>query len=396
MRTAIVGVSLLFALAMGALFSGESVRRAASCERFEGLGDLAGGKAYSTAKSVSADGTTVVGQSHAGVGMRAFRWTRDSGATGLAFEEAAAVSADGSVVVGYRLARGGTEAVKWTAREGTRSLMAGAGIVGDAANDVSADGETIVGECEPTVSVAFDKRDVAFRWTAQFGFQQLERGDTKQTWSEAHAVSADGAVVVGSRRHRTGHDEAFRWVRESGVMGLGVLPGNVTSVAYAVSADGSVVVGCCGDYLTTEAFRWSRKSGMVSLATLRAGKQGSIAHAVSSDGSIIVGSGLGENGPEAVIWDDVRGVRRVRELLVREFDLGEVLRGWKLRSATAVSADGSIVAGNGVNPDGEPEAWIADIGQARVAVAPLPMIGGPVGRISLSTRRPAAYPGEGR
>jgi hypothetical protein len=97
-----------------------------------------------------------------------------------------------------------------------------------------------------------------------------------------------------------------------------------------------------------------------------------------------------------VIWDEARGVRRVRELLVREFNLEETLRGWKLRSATAVSADGTIVAGNGVNPDGEPEAWIVDIRQARVAVGPLPMIGGPFGRISFVPRRLAAYPGEGR
>jgi uncharacterized membrane protein len=134
----------------------------------------------------------------------------------------------------------------------------------------------------------------------------------------------------------------------------------------------------------------------VSLATLRGGRNGSIARAVSADGSIIVGSCAGERGPEAVIWDDVRGVRRVRELLVQEFNLEEVVRGWKLRSATAISADGTVVAGDGVNPDGEPEAWIADIGQARLAVGPLPTIGGRIGRISLTPWRPAAFRGEGR
>jgi probable HAF family extracellular repeat protein len=286
--------------------------------------------------------------------------------------------------------------MRWTARDGASSLMSGVEAGGGAAYGVSADGEAIVGEFEPKEFVAAGARDVAFRWASEMGFEQLERGDATQIWSEARAISSDGAVVVGSRRHRTGHDEAFRWTRETGVVGLGVLPGNATSVAYAVSADGAVVVGCCSDYLTTEAFRWSRKSGMVSLATLRSGKKGSIAHAVSSDGSIIVGSCSGENGSEAVIWDNVRGVRRVRELLVREFDLGDVLPGWKLRSATAVSVDGTIVAGNGVNPDGEPEAWIADIGRGRVAAAPLPTIGSPVGRISLLPRRVAAYPGEGR
>jgi uncharacterized membrane protein len=272
MRTATILVSLLFAFLTGALLSGKSARYPASSERFAGLGNLAGGKAYSAAKSMSADGTVVVGQSHAGAGMQAFRWTKNRGVTGLGFEDAAAVSADGSVVVGYRLAGNRAEPMRWTARAGAQSLMAGVAVGGGAAHGVSANGETIVGEFETKEHDESGERDVAFRWATELGFEQLERGDATHIWSEARGISADGAAVVGLRRHRTAHDEAFRWTRESGVVGLGVLPGNATSVAYAVSADGAIVVGCCSDYLTTEAFRWSRRSGMVSLATMLGGK----------------------------------------------------------------------------------------------------------------------------
>jgi hypothetical protein len=41
-----------------------------------------------------------------------------------------------------------------------------------------------------------------------------------------------------------------------------------------------------------------------------------------------------------------------------------VLRGWKLRSATAVADDGTVVVGFGLNPDGHQEAWIARLAAA--------------------------------
>ena len=55
-------------------------------------------------------------------------------------------------------------------------------------------------------------------------------------------------------------------------------------------------------------------------------------------------------------------MRRVRDILEYQYDLGDKLRGWKLLSAKAVSRDGSLVIGVGLNPKGNREAWIAQLG----------------------------------
>ena len=135
-------------------------------------------------------------------------------------------------------------------------------------------------------------------------------------------------------------------------MSLGCLPGHSTSVACGVSADGSVVVGWSGDFVTTEAFRWTQKTGMVSLGTIRGRSGDSMAFDVSADGSVIVGRGAGDLGDEAFIWDDTHEMRSIQRVLIRDFHVGDALRGWSLRSATAVSDDGTVVVGSGLNHEG--------------------------------------------
>ena len=73
---------------------------------FSGIGDLPGGRNFSSATRVSSDGSVVVGFSESENGMEAFRWTRDNGIQGLGdlpggkfYSAAAGVSANGSIVV---------------------------------------------------------------------------------------------------------------------------------------------------------------------------------------------------------------------------------------------------------------------------------------------------------
>ena len=80
---------------------------------------------------------------------------------------------------------------------------------------------------------------------------------------------------------------------------------------------------------------------------------------VSADGAVAVGSGTTTSGSEAFIWDSVRGMRSLPEVLTR--DLGLNLTGWELLEASSVSADGRTIVGSGTNPSGFPEGWIAII-----------------------------------
>lgn len=48
---------------------------------------------------------------------------------------------------------------------------------------------------------------------------------------------------------------------------------------------------------------------------------------------------------------------------VLEEDFGLDLSGWTLTHANGVSNDGTVIVGSGTNPDGDPEAWRAFLGE---------------------------------
>jgi probable HAF family extracellular repeat protein len=131
-----------------------------------GLGDLPGGTFTSEAYDVSADGSVIVGVGSSASGFRAFRWTSDGGMVHLGDPPggwfslgARAVSADGSVVVGAGVPFAtfpDESAIYWTADGGMRALWdvllsQGVNPAADgwtslgSAEDISADGNTIVG-----------------------------------------------------------------------------------------------------------------------------------------------------------------------------------------------------------------------------------------------------------
>jgi probable HAF family extracellular repeat protein len=146
------------------------------------------------------------------------------------------------------------------------------------------------------------------------------------------------------------------------MVGLGDLPGGSTnSHAYGVSANGTVIVGEASAASGGEAFRWTQEEGMVGLDDLAGGSFSSSAYDISADGAVIVGHASSASGTEAFIWDATQGMRSLREVLVNDFGLGASLAGWTLTSANDISGDGQFIVGSGINPSGNPEAWLARI-----------------------------------
>jgi probable HAF family extracellular repeat protein len=356
MKTVIALIVLTTLLAVGVLLT--AAKPPTQSFHFAGLGDLPGGIACSMAHGVSADGTAVVGYSTTAAGTEAFRWTRGRGMEGLGFPEAFATSADGSIVVGYRNIANQAEPVCWTRDGGIFGLGKLPDYRFGDANGISADGSIIIGTY---LSELDEITTCRFHGLPAHGIAGPPVLPQVLVRAAARAVSADGAVVVGESRHKSGYDQAFRFRADSGLIQLGVVTGDSSSVADGVSADGSVVVGSSSG-ADTQAFRWTQETGMVGLGTLPGGSRNSSAHGVSADGSVIVGQCYGEAGFEAFVWDATNGMRSVRQLLVSQFGLGACLRGWKLRTATAVSADGLVVVGYGMNPHGNLEAWLAHLG----------------------------------
>jgi probable HAF family extracellular repeat protein len=331
---------------------------------FRGLGFLNFNNQSSSANGVSADGSVIVGTSSGINGSEAFRWTEETGMVGVGFSinnqyfdsSAKDVSADGSVIVGFALNRGDgnrvyVNAFRWTQETGMVGL-------GTLTNDsfvsygraVSADGSVIVGGSHS--GGLFGTK--AFRWTQETGMVSLEApGGSYRGESSAEGVSADGSVIVGSgqdSKTETGRPrtEAFRWTESGGIVGLDFLDG-LYDKANAVSADGSIVVGYSG----SEAFRWTQETGIVGLGFL-SNSSSSVANDVSSDGSIVVGS----SGDQAFRWIQSDGMVSLKETLIGE---GLDVNGWTLTSANAISADGFTIVGNGINPSGQTEAWVANL-----------------------------------
>ena len=273
--------------------------------------------------------------------------------TGGGFQSVAnGISADGSVVVGHGLSASGVEAFRWTSGGGMVGLgdLAG-GTFQSIANGVSADGSVVVGRGFPASDIE------AFRWTSGSGMVGLGDLAGGSFSSDANGVSADGSVVVGTGNSASGI-EAFRWTSGNGMVGLGDLAGGTfDSRANDVSADGSVVVGSGTSASGFEAFRWTSGGGMVGLGDLAGGSFYSEANGVSADGSFVVGRAIPPRaGDEAFFWTQSSGIQSIKNLLSQS--VGAALNGWTLTIATAVSADGLTVVGNGINPSGNSEAWL--------------------------------------
>jgi probable HAF family extracellular repeat protein len=311
---------------------------AAACCTAQSMTELGtfGGN-YSYARSVSADGSVVVGQANnlSGEG-RAFRWTggvmSDLGTLGGNYSYALATSADGSVVVGQaNILNGEGRAFRWTG--GVMSDLGTFGGNNSSARAVSSDGAVVVGQAS-----ILNGEGRAFRWT---GGVMTDLGTLGGNYSYALATSADGSVVVGDSNDISNQGRAFRWT--SGVMSdLGTLGGSYSSVR-SVSANGYVVVGNSSNVSNQgRAFRWT--GGVMSdLGTL--GGNYSYVYDVSADGAVVVGeSQNASNEYRAFRWTG--GVMS---------DLGTL--GGNYSYAEAVSADGAVVVGQSYNASNEYRAF---------------------------------------
>jgi probable HAF family extracellular repeat protein len=321
---------------------------------FQGIGDLPGGDFACRAYDVSSNGSVVVGVSDSrpvAQDDEAFRWTQANGIQGLGrfdghYTIASAASADGSVIVGW----GGapwdytiSQAFRWTADDG---LVMFCNPYSNAYG-VSSNGLVVVGQLG----------DEAFRWTEAGGTVGLGDLSGGGFWSIAYDVSADGSVVVGTGRSE--HNEPYYWTEATGMVGLGGLSTFIEGDAHAISADGSVIVGRSTSSLGDEAFRWTAEDGMVGLGDLPGEYFDSIAYDVSADGSVVVGYGRTDAYHEAFIWDETNGIQNLKEVLENDYSLD--LTGWTLTSARGISDDGLTIVGNGINPSGYDEGWIAEI-----------------------------------
>lgn len=289
------------------------------------LGDLPGGNVNSQALDVSGDGSIVVGQGLTGPffgsptsGIEGFWWSESSGMlpmgdlpTGDFNSTAYSVSTDGQVAVGRSITSNGYRAFRWSPGGTMQDLgnVSGANFQGSEAFSVSDDGKVVVGR------VTDNTLNRSFRWTPDLGMHYLVSGEELDYFSEAYVVSGDGKVVFGRTASDTPGVQMFRWTEETGLERLGVLAAG-EAIAENSNHDGSIVVG-----------------GVFGLPEFS----------------------------KAFIWDETHGLRDLRDVLINDGGLASELAGWSLREANGVSADGRVITGTGINPEGVRVAWVAHL-----------------------------------
>jgi probable HAF family extracellular repeat protein len=330
------------------------------------LGWVDPGHTISTANGVSANGQIVVGESWSTTSHQGYRWTMGSGVVPLppllgTYSSGRGISADGSVIVGQVATTGGYTAARWIgASVETLGSLTPSG-VGSAALAASGNGQVVVGTSDSSTAPWGMQ---GFVWSAQTGIQGLPFfSDGSGMMSEALNISDDGLQAVGYIETED-TDQAVVWdvqQRAEPVHGLGWLPdGGGFSVATRISGNSQVVVGQSDFANGWAAVRWTG-SGIENLGSLVSGTYvANAATAISADGAIIAGynSAPGYNS-FAFIWDTQHGMRDLKDVLQTEY--GFDLTGWRLANVYDMSADGMVLVGDGINPQGLNEAWIAII-----------------------------------
>jgi uncharacterized membrane protein len=247
-----------------------------SAERgIQTMGPYPGTTTSTVAEAISADGTTVVGDSSR---PQPFEWTTAGYAPFVGLDSIEDASADLTVAVGYA----GGAAARWANGATTPLVDPTAPTVQLSPVAVSADGSTVVGSMASQAFVWKGGNVTAISNVANAGS------------GTATNVSADGTVVIGFSYDDVRLPRAFRWTATGGAKKIGAFR------PTACSGDGSVIVGIVRVDPTIDTSArvgiWDEAHGTRDLAAVLAGAGVDLAgvrldevNDISADGHVIVG-----------------------------------------------------------------------------------------------------------
>ncbi|TMU89357.1 autotransporter domain-containing protein [Brucella haematophila] len=275
---------------------------------------------------------------------------------------AVAVSADGKVIVGSAfvehtnpqgLSVVSQRAATWVDGVATLdSAYASADGSASGAVAVSANGKVIIGWSGERLEDPDKQATVWLNGSSKgVGLDGVDLGDGFiDTAAEAHALSGDGSVIVGSAQDENRINHAVKWVNisddpsvEHYATDLNTLGGN-SSDALAVSRDGNVIVGWAQDSTGKQyATSWVGDTTTPTQLGASADAVSSQAIGVSADGTMIIGNeDLGSNHERGLSWATGQSNVTVLNTL-----------GGNISKAVAVSGDGKVVVGFSDNGSAE-------------------------------------------
>lgn len=321
---------------------------------------------FSAAYDISGDGKIITGG--AGFGGGCAVWTSETGweyeqyiYEGYLTTTSCKISQDGSTLVasipdetftyGVGAKWNGSEWVPYDPQPGFEPC-GGSGV---STYDVSGDGSTIGGLTWEGCSYAR-----GYNYTDATGVDVME--GILDDSSRINGVNYDGSISVGWNRIDWGGWKATRW--DNGVASwVGGDPDVWQGSAWAVTPDGSTIVGeYYPEGFYNQGWIWTEEGGTQGTGWmpwawfLDAGNNFDVSH----DGNVVVGRFGSFWGYVGTLWTPETGLLDLNQFMI---DQGrtEVFEGWLLLQGSAVTADGTKIAGYAVNPDFYYEAFILDI-----------------------------------
>jgi uncharacterized membrane protein len=243
--------------------------------------------------------------------------------------------------------------------------------------DASFDGSRLVGfsTADPLQDAATALRQ-AVVWTRfPGGYDALvlphALHGTSADAAEAHGISRHAGTIVGfvydtGSTGRAGAAWPCAWKTSAGgsyeiepLTGPSGTP--ELGRANGVSADGLVAVGAIGLGSSASAVRWKRAStsvpfGPAELLGMLPGASASTASAASAGAEAIVGTCETDQGGVPFLWDPAHGMRALADVILASG--AELPAGWRLESASSVSADASTVVGCSITEHGKREGFV--------------------------------------
>ncbi|OJX10191.1 MAG: hypothetical protein BGO77_07195 [Caedibacter sp. 37-49] len=313
-------------------------------------------------KCISADGSTIGGN----VDQTSFIWTQKRGTTylGLPIKDNAnknigstlfSMNFDGTVFLGGLTLSGTISnpySCKWLADTNILDEISEikiSGTVPEKVTGMSGDGNTFVGY------LCNGGYNIPYTWGKDVGRTILKNRNDGIGGSAALGTNFDGSVVVGysfvrkKYNNSTNDDYKRATIWTNGAM-ISLDPDEIKgapthvsftdSEAIATNYDGSVTIGYCYTSDAFTGFRYTLNDGMKSFGTLNGISYNNKPKAINGNGEVIVGSLDTTNKP--FIWTPKTGIVSLENYLKPYLPKGVILE-----QATGVSADGSVVVGNG-------------------------------------------------
>ena len=207
----------------------------------------------------------------------------------------------------------------------------------------------------------FGSQDHIFRWEADGEITDLGAGDAAFGSSPTYpggsltGMTGDGSIAVGrSSGCSDCPSVAWIWNEVEGFQNASTVLGIDADRLSDISAGGDVIIGTTTD---GESFIWRE-----SAAVVYPGQDNSVislSRILNRDGSLVSARITATDGTRtSAVWSEEMGIVDI-DSFVEDFGVGNELTGWVQLSLVAVSSDGNVLAGNGTNPAGFREGWVA-------------------------------------